>query len=105
MYDNPTLIEPGVKYFMRETLKNCYSIKERYYNIFFNLILICSFIVILGITLYYRYKGKLSPKEIQKKEIKKQQYIMSMIRNNHSSKKAGNITGLPEYTHERDIIH
>ena len=30
---------------------------------------------------------------------------MSMIRNYHASKKVGNITGLPEFSHENDIIY
>ena len=28
----PTLVEPGVKYFIRETLKKCNSYKETYKN-------------------------------------------------------------------------
>ena len=102
---NPALVEPGVKYFMNETLKNCNMFKEQYYNLIFNILCLIFFLLILGTFLYYRYKGRLSPIELKKKDIKKQQYIMSMIRNYHASKKVGNITGLPEFSHENDIIY
>ena len=32
----PTLVEPGVKYFIRETLKKCHGYKETYKNQIFN---------------------------------------------------------------------
>ena len=102
---NPTLVEPGIKYFLNETLKNCNMFKQKYYNLIFNFAVLLVFASILGIILYCRYKGKLSPKEKEKKEIAKQQYIMSKIRNYHASKKVGQITGLPEFTYHKDIIY
>ena len=38
----PTLIEPGTKYFLRETLRNCNNKKVYYYSLIFNLV--CFFI-------------------------------------------------------------
>ena len=32
----PTLTEPGVKYFLRETLKQCHDKRTTYYNIIWN---------------------------------------------------------------------
>tara|TARA_Y100000389_G_C17395582_1_gene482316 strand:- start:117 stop:428 length:312 start_codon:yes stop_codon:yes gene_type:complete len=101
----PYLVEPGVKYFLNETLNNCSILKDKHYNLIFNFIIVIVFFIILGIILYYRYKGKISPKEKKEKEIKKQQYIMSKIRNYHASKKTSQITGLPEFTYHKDIIY
>lgn len=92
---SPSLVEPGIKYFLNQTLKNCNTLKDRYYNFIFNVAVSISFFVILGILLYSRYKGKPNPRELRRKEIEKQKYIMSMIRNYHASKETGQITGLP----------
>ena len=39
----PTLTEPGVKYFLRETLKQCHDKRSSYYNIIWN----CGFFLLL----------------------------------------------------------
>lgn len=36
-YSKPVLIEPGVKYFLSETLKQCNQFKNKYNNILFNI--------------------------------------------------------------------
>ena len=48
-YTKPTLIEPGVRYFLNETLKKCHIFKENYKNLMINIGLLLSFIIILGI--------------------------------------------------------
>jgi len=103
--NTPNLVEPGIKYFLNETLKNCNVLKQQYYSVVFNFTVIVVFLTILGGILYYRYKGKLTPREKQRRDIEKQKYIMSMIRNYHVSKKKGQITGLPEFSHVNDIIY
>ena len=80
----PMLTEPGVKYFLNETLKQCHKIKEIYYNHLFKVGMMCSFFIILGILLMYKYKGKLTPTEIEQKETDKKHYILSKIRNYHN---------------------
>jgi hypothetical protein len=97
MNARPYLVEPGAKYFLNETLKNCNYLKEKYKNLLFNIGVLILFCVALGSFLYSRYKGKMSPTERRKKDIEKQQFIMSKIRNYHASKKVGQLTGLPEY--------
>ena len=37
-FTKPILIEPGVKYFLSETLKQCKDFKDKYYNTLFNII-------------------------------------------------------------------
>lgn len=104
----PMLIEPGVKYFLNETLKQCHTFKERYQNMIFNIGLLVFFFIILGILLIYKYKGKLTPEEIAEKELEKKRYILSKIRNYQDAKiKAQQelITGLPHWENEFDIIN
>jgi 16S rRNA C1402 N4-methylase RsmH len=63
----PSLIEPGVKYFLNETLKQCNHFRNAFHNTIFNMIIGTIFLLILGMILLYKYKGKLTPSE---KEVK-----------------------------------
>jgi hypothetical protein len=104
----PMLTEPGVKYFINETLKQCHQFKEEYNNLNFNIGLLVVFFIILGILLLYKYKGKLTPEEIEQKELQKKQYILSKIRNYQDAKVRAQqklITGLPQWENEFDIIN
>ena len=84
------LTEPGVKFFLNETLKQCHKFKEKYNNMLFNIGLFIGFLIILGILLLYKYKGKLTPEEIEESELKKKQYIeMSLIENLDEMEKNG----------------
>lgn len=69
--NSPMLTEPGVKYFINETLKQCHKFKENYQHLIFNIALTFMFFIILGGFLLYKYKGKLSEEEIEKKELLK----------------------------------
>jgi hypothetical protein len=102
-YNSPMLTEPGVKYFINETLKQCHQFKENHQHIIFNIGLLVMFFIILGALLLYKYKGKLSEEEIEQKELLKKQYILSKIKNFHDAKIKSQqelITGLPHYENE-----
>jgi len=74
----------------------------------FNIGLFIGFLLILGLILLYKYKGKLSPVELQQKNKEKQQYILSKIQNFQHAKRAAQqelITGLPAWESEHDMIH
>jgi hypothetical protein len=104
----PLLVEPGVKYFLHETLKQCHITKDKFHNFIFNIGLLIFFILILGVILYWKYKGKLTPVEIEKKNAEKQQYILSKIQKFQDTKRKVHqelITGLPAWESEYDIIH
>ena len=106
-HSKPILIEPGVKYFLNETLKQCHAFKEKYNNMLFNIGITVLFFIILGILLIYKYKGKLTPQEIEEKEMEKKRYILSKIRNYQESKLRAQqqlITGLPHWENEYDTI-
>lgn len=107
-YSKPVLIEPGIKYFLNESLKQCRIFKEKYNNTLLNISIFVVFIVILGITLLVKYKGKLTPSEKEQKEQEKKQYILSKIRNYQQDKVRRQqelITGLPHWNTEYDIIN
>ena len=103
----PMLTEPGVKYFLNETLKQCHQFKEKYNNILFNVGMLIIFLIILGILLVYKYKGKLTEEEKKEKDDEKKRYILSKIHNYQESKLRAQqqlITGLPHWENEYDKI-
>ena len=106
-YTKPSLIEPGVKYFLNQTLKQCHVIKNNYHNILFNLGLFIAFLLVLLFILVYKYKGRLTPFEKDQKNKEKQQYILSKIKVVQDSKRRAHqelITGLPDWeTHHEPI--
>ncbi len=106
-YTKPILTEPGVKYFLNETLKQCHVFKEKYNNYLFNIGILVLFFIILGSLLIYKYKGKLTPEEIYENEMNKKKYILSKIKNYQDTKIRAQqelITGLPHWESEFDVI-
>ena len=106
-YSKPILTEPGVKYFLNETLKQCHKFKEKYNNYMFNVGILFVFFIITGIILLYKYKGKLTPEEVEQNELIKKKYIMSKIKNYQDAKIRSQqelITGLPHWNTEFDTI-
>lgn len=107
-FTKPMLTEPGVKYFLSQTLKQCHEIKDKYHNFLFNAALFIGFLSILGILLVYKYKGRLSDAERFEKDRIKQQYLLEKLKNLQQAKKRASqelITGLPAWENEYDIIH
>jgi hypothetical protein len=106
-YSKPMLTEPGIKYFLSETLKQCNINKNKYYNLIINTSLFFAFLIILGIILLIKYKGKLSEPEKQQKNLEKQQYILQKIKNFQEAKQRARqelITGLPHWENEYSTI-
>lgn len=102
-FEKPRLIEPGVKYFLNETLKQTHIFRMKYQNTLFNIFLFVLFVVILGSILVYKYKGKLTPDEKKSKDIEKQQYILTKIKNLQIAKRRAHqelITGLPNWEND-----
>jgi hypothetical protein len=107
-FSKPALTEPGVKYFLHQTLKQCHAVRDNFHNTVFNIGLLIAFLLILGLVLLYKYKGKLTPAEIQKKNKEKQEYILSKVQKFQQAKRIAHqeiITGLPEWESEYDVIH
>ncbi len=96
----PRLTEIGVKSFLKQILKNCNDFRINYFNIVFNFSLLFIFIVIVGIVLIVKYKGKLTPEEQEEKNNETKTYILSKIKNfqvDKLRKQQNLITGLPHF--------
>ena len=103
---NATLVEPGVKYFISCSLKQCREIKDKYINIFFNVGMFILFILIVGGILIYKYKGKITPIEREIINRKKQEYIVSKLQQIALIKKQASerlITDLPNWTDHPEL--
>ena len=112
--NQPKLVEPGVKYFFKNILKETHKYKQKNYNILYNIFLFVLFFLVLGIILIYKYKGNKTPKEIYEKNLKNKQYIMSKLVyynriNLENQKRIQNnmITNLPDYSNhpEASLLH
>ena len=77
--DYPKLTEPGVKYFLSQSLKECRKFKDRNISVLFNLSMGIILFVTIGIFLTYKYKGKPTKGELAKKNREKQEYIVSKL--------------------------
>lgn len=98
--DKPNLIEPGMKYFIKESLKNCNNFRNNYNNYVINIILLFVFLLILGMFLYIRYKGKLTPLEKENKLNEQKYYILSKIKQLQDVKRQKSqelVTNLPKF--------
>jgi hypothetical protein len=107
-YSKPILTEPGVKYFLNQTLKQCHIIKNKYNNLIFNISLFILFLLILGFILIYKYKGRLTQIEKDRKNKEKQQYILSKIKILQDTKRKVHqelITGLPDWEPHHEPIN
>ena len=107
-FSKPILTEPGVKYFLNQSLKQCHIVKTKFHNVIFNIGLFIAFLLILGLILLYKYKGKLTPVEKEEKNKEKQKYILSKIKQFQEAKRIAHqelITGLPEWENEYEAIN
>jgi hypothetical protein len=94
----PSLVEPGIKTFLGNTLKQCHDFKMKTYTFFLNLAVLVLFLAVFGGFLYYRYKNKPTPYELRQKMMRDQQIIMSKINSYQDEKKRAtytNMTGMP----------
>lgn len=112
--NKPKLIEPGVKYFFKGILTECHNYKQKNYNLIYNIFLLILFFFILGIILFYKYKGYKTPIEQYQKNLRDKQYIMSKLvyynrvdLENKQKIRNNMITNLPDLTNhpEASLLH
>lgn len=109
MSEKPKLIEPGVKYFIGGTLKECRKFKDKYYSFIFNICVSILVVIFFSVIFIFRYKGKLTTDETNKKNIEKQEYIISKLQqlsnyNKNLNKNNNNmITDLPLWNNNTTI--
>ncbi len=87
MSDTPSLVEPDVKYFIENSLKKAHEYRMNTYSFFFNFGVLAIFTLVFGGFLWYRYKNKPSPYEIQQKLKRDQERGLSKIRANQDDRK------------------
>jgi amino acid permease len=95
-----SLTEPKIRYFISMTLKECRQFKERNINFIFNITMMILFIAIISGFLIYKYKGKLSNREIMEKNRQKQEYIISKLQQiaiEKNQETHNTITNLPTF--------
>ena len=105
---SPSLTEPGVKYFLRETLKQCHDKRSDYYNILWNCGFFLLLLVLAGIILSYRKRHKLTPEEKKEKQEKDHALVMSKIKALREERKKINneiITNLPKFESDFEVLH
>lgn len=105
MFMKATLIEPGVKYFLNETLKKHNTKRVYNNNMIINIVLLLVFVIIMLCLLYYKYKNRKSPEEKKKLNYLKENYILNRIRSLNDDKKRETekmITNLPKF--ESDFV-
>jgi hypothetical protein len=79
--DTPiSLIEPGVRSFLKISLQNCKQLKEQYYNAIFNTAAFATFIAVVGIILVVKYKFKPSEEERERKLQEQREYVLSKLK-------------------------
>jgi hypothetical protein len=106
--EKPNLTEPGMKYFIRETLKNCRSKKDLYYNIIWNTGLLLGFVCIICLILAYKKKTKPTKEDIIAKRAQQQAYLLSKVKalNDQKRKKENTlITALPKFESDFALLH
>jgi hypothetical protein len=102
----PNLIEPGVKYFLNETLKNTNKKRVIYDNYYFNFWLFLGFFISLAFFLYYKHCTKPTVEDLAKKEKLKKYYILSKIKSlNEKSQSHQQITNLPNLDNDIAIYN
>tara|TARA_B100001121_G_scaffold277975_1_gene268274 strand:- start:382 stop:684 length:303 start_codon:yes stop_codon:yes gene_type:complete len=94
----PLLTEGTTKFYIRSSLKEARKFKDKYITIFVNILLLTALIGGIGLLLYYKYKGKLSPEEKADKERQKKFYLFEKLHKISNEKRKENqnlITDLP----------
>ena len=98
----PKLVDYNIKVSIHDSLKRAYEYKLNFYNNLLNYSLFIIFSVTLCLFLYFRYKGKITPEELYKKENEKRIYVLSKLQQlNHIQTSQNNklITNLPEFVY------
>ena len=104
----PILTEPGVKYFLKETLKNCKIKKDNDFNYLMNLALLISFFAVSGGLLYYKYRTRPTDEDRNKTKQLKRDYFVNRVRQLEAKKAkqlSKQITNLPKFESPFELLH
>ena len=108
--NKPILIEPGTKYFLSETLKNCNKTRIYYNNILMNFSLFFIFILVISLYLAYKYnlKKKNGKKDERKSKLDIENYILGKLGNVFHKEQMKNeklITNLHKFESDYELLH
>ena len=104
----PILIEPGTKYFLSETLKQCNEKRIFKKHLLVNFGLLFFFVGTLAFYLRFKYKNKPTQQELEKKNIEKSEYILSKLANvfyENQITEEKMITNLPKFESDYELLH
>jgi len=95
----PSLIDSSTRYYLQQVLHKCGQHRASIYQWALNIGVFVVFVVVVTLVLYFCYKTKKTPEEIQQKELEDQAYVLSKIRQykqerQHSASRT-TMTGLP----------
>ena len=90
--ERPTLTEPGMKYWLSQSLREMRRFKDRNLTIIFNFSMTIALIAVISGFLIFKYKGKLTPAEMAAKERKKKRKINETM-----------ITDLPVWSNHPEV--
>jgi hypothetical protein len=100
MNHSPTLIEPGVSYFIKQSLYRCHLKRSLYETHIFNGVLLVVFILISVSIIYYKTVTKLPATHQREQQTRGTQYILRTIRslgNKNNTLNDQLITQLPKF--------
>lgn len=97
------LVEGNVKSFIASKLQHSHQIRVAYYNTVINIGLLIGFAVVIGVFLWYSYKGRPTPEKLKEREEYTKQLILDAVRNQKLENMRNQqtlITGLPHWDTE-----
>ncbi len=97
-YSKPLLTELTTKFYIKNSLKEVRTFKNKYISIIINILLLLFFVGTIALLLFYKYKGKPTPEEIKIKENQKKHYLFEKLHKISYEKRKENqnlITDLP----------
>tara|TARA_B000000475_G_scaffold270854_1_gene267323 strand:+ start:2370 stop:2711 length:342 start_codon:yes stop_codon:yes gene_type:complete len=106
--NRPILTEPGVSYFLKETLKKCKIKKDVEMNNLMNLGLLITFVTITCSLLYYKFKTRPTEEDREKVKRLKRDYFVNRVRQLESKKAKQlqqSITNLPKFESPFELLH
>ena len=75
-----SLIEPGVRSFLKISLQNCKQLKDQYYSTIFNVSAFIIFVLVIGTILFIKYKFKPTPEDQYRKAQEQREYVLSKLK-------------------------
>ena len=104
--ERPSLTEPGMKYWLSQSLREMRRFKDRNLTIIFNFSMTIALIAVISGFLVFKYKGKLTPSEIAVKKQQKKEYLISKLAKIGETRRKINetmITDLPVWSNHPEV--